>query len=359
MLITTVVLLLLVGTTGCITGITWLPDSSGFIYMKDSNDRPELVHFDLVTKKQRTIVTDEKIEHQYWPAISPDGKSLAVARLGHDKDKGYTLQILFHNLNGKTKKLSKAFSLPQAAKESSLFWGPPEDIIVVSVSEDQLRMVGIYDVKNDTLKILKDALPCLFAGRPARPDGKGFVVTKWKGQSCLGLSFVDSDGKERPIAMNPPIENYQDKERMLQCPYFFTSSWDGAKALISTSKDRFEIDTDKLLCKFDSFDLGKPNDENLICQQFLFPGSQNVVRILDCKGANKHRLEFLDAHQKRILTLMENDKHDGPVVLFPSPNGKLVAACWETRNGKPGGPTDMIWVIDESGKVVAKVEVRD
>jgi hypothetical protein len=145
---------------------------------------------------------------------------------------------------------------------------------------------------------------------------------------------------------------------MLECPYFFTSSWDGAKALISTSDARFEIDTDKLLCKFDSFDSGKPNGENSVRQQFLFARSQNVLRILDWKGDNRHmsRLEFLDAHQMKIQTLMENHE---PVVLYPSPNGKLVAACWKVENRKPKGPTEMIWVIDESGKVFAKVEVRD
>src|SRR5262249_28794016 len=115
-----------------------------------------------------------------WPAISPDGKSVAVARLGHDKDRGDTLQILLHDLNGKTKKQSKVFSIPQAGKESSLFWGPSEDKIVVNVSADQSKMVGIYDVKNDKLKILKDASASVFAGRVARPDGKGFVVTKGK-----------------------------------------------------------------------------------------------------------------------------------------------------------------------------------
>lgn len=353
MLITAVVLLLLVGTTGCITGITWLPDSSGFIYMKgDSNDRPELVHFDLVTKKQRTIVTDEKIKDWCWPAISPDGKSVAVARLlGHDKDKGHTLQILLHDLNGKTKKQSKVFSIPERGYPS-VFWGPSEDKIVVSIFADQFKMVGIYDVKNDELKVLKDATACVFAGRLTRPDGKGFVVTKWKGKSCLGLSFIDSDGKERPIAMNPPIENYQDKEGMLQVPYFFTSSWDGAKALISTSKDRCEIDTDKLLCKFDSFASGEPRGENFVRQQFPFARSQIVLRVLDCGGDHKCRLGILDAHQKKTQTLME---YGTRMVLFPSPNGKLAAACWELDKRNP---TDMIWVIDKSGKVVAKVEVR-
>jgi hypothetical protein len=60
-------------------------------------------------------------------------------------------------------------------------------------------------MKSDELKVLKDASAAAFAGRPTRPDGKGFVVTKWghlgkRGPlGPTGISFVDWEGKERPI----------------------------------------------------------------------------------------------------------------------------------------------------------------
>src|SRR5262249_41400668 len=260
-LIAAAVLFLLIGTTGCIPGVTWLPDSSGFVYT-GGHDGQQLIHFDLATKRQRSILSDEKLKTA-WPAVSPDGKSVAVARLVCDKDKGDTLRILIYDLNGKAKKQSKVFLLPQAGKwvarerdTTELFWGAADNKIIVSIRSDRSE-VGIYDVKSDELKVLKDASAAAFAGRPARPDGKGFVVSKWGNKGCpTGISFVDWDGKERPIVLKTPIDD-QDKKELLTWPSMFTSSWEGAKASVSTSKGRLEIDTEKLLCKFDSFNSGE------------------------------------------------------------------------------------------------------
>jgi len=362
-----VAVLLLIATTGCIPGITWLPDSSGFVYIA-GKDGQNLVHFDLAKKTQHTIVSDRRLQ-TVWPAVSPDGKSVAVARLNRDKDKGDTLQLLMYDLIGKSKKQSKDFPLPQAGKpgnaneqiSTELFWGPPENKIVVSISTSPPK-VGIYDVKTDQLKILKDASAIAFAGRPTRPDGKGFVVAKWRDKGCAGLSLVDWDGKERPIAVKPPIGNDNNKKDMLAWPFLFTSSWQGAKAVLSYSDARLEIDTDKLEGKFDSFGSGEPNGENLVRQQFTFPGSQSVIRIVDwTKHVNSgedhmSRLEMLDPRQKRTQMLMENEKGK---VLFPSPDGKLVAIRCVGDDKKPGDPQVVILVIDETGQVLAKVKVQD
>jgi hypothetical protein len=360
-LIWAAVVLLLIGTTGCIPGITWLPDSSGFVCAA-GHEGQNLVHFDLTKKTQRTIVSDAKGQTA-WPAVSPDGKSVAMARLTGDKDKGDTLQLLIYDLNGKLKKQSKILSLPHGQEQNSaeLFWGPPENKIVVSISASPPR-VGIYDLKTDELKILKDASAFALAGRPARSDGKGFFVTKWRDKDCVGISLVDWDGKERPIAIKPQTANDGDKKDMLTWPYMFTSSWQGPKAVLSSSKGRFEIDTDKLVAKFDSFNSGELNGQNLVRQQFTFPASQSVLRIMDwtkqVNGGEDHRsrLEMVDPHQKRTQTLMENDKLKA---LFPSPDGKWVAVRCVGDGKNPGDPQDMIWVIDQTGQILAKVKMPD
>jgi hypothetical protein len=358
------VVLLSIGTTGCIPGITWLPDSSGFIY-EAGNEGHNLVHFDLAKKTQRTIVSDAKLQTA-WPAVSPDGKSLAAARLTLDQDKGDSIQLLIYDLNGKSKKQSKVFLLPRAdnrgnrlGQESTwLFWGPREDKILVSISTSPPR-VGIYEIKTDELKVLKDAFAAAIAGRPARPDGKGFVVTKWRDHDCAGISLVDWDGNEKPIAMKPQVADNGYKKDMLTWPYMFTSSWQGAKALLSSSKGRLEIDTDKLVARFDSFGSEEPNDENSVRQQFTFLDSQNILRIVDwTKHTNRgddhmSRLEMLDARQKRTQTLIDNEQFKA---LFPSPDGKLVAVRCV---GQPSDSQDKIWVIDQEGQVVAKVNVQE
>jgi hypothetical protein len=239
-----------------------------------------------------------------------------------------------------------------------LFWGPSEDKILVSISTSPPR-VGIYELKTDELKILKDAFAAAFAGRPARPDGKGFVVTKWRDHSFADLSLVDWDGKERLIAMKPRLADNGYKKDMLTWPYMFTSSWQGAKALVSSHKGRLLIDTDQLVAEIYSFSSGEPKGENSVRQQFTFLGSQNILRIVDwTKHSNRgddhmSRLEMIDPGQMRTQSLMDNEQLKA---LFPSPDGKLVAIRCV---GQPSDSQDMIWVIDQAGKVLAKVEAQD
>jgi hypothetical protein len=199
----------------------------------------------------------------------------------------------------------------------------------------------------------------VFAGRTSRPDGKGIVVAKWRDKGA-GISLVDWDGKERPIAMKSPIGDDAEKNDMLTWPAMFTSSWQGARAFLSSSKFRFEIDTDKLLCNIDTFKSGESNGDNFVRQQFTFTSSQIVVRVLAwSKQANQpgtKTLEIVDARQKKTQALMENE-HEKIVALFPSPDGKLVAVRW--RGVDKGEAQDMIWVIDRSGQVLAKVKILD
>jgi len=55
--------LILPTTTGCIPVITWLPDSSGFVYTTESRS---LVIFDVAKGKERTIVDDTETG-TLWP----------------------------------------------------------------------------------------------------------------------------------------------------------------------------------------------------------------------------------------------------------------------------------------------------
>ncbi len=69
--------LLPITLTGCVDGITWLPDSSGFIYTEEDGVR--LMHFDMTKGTAQTLVADTKCQ-TLWPAVSPDGKRIALAR---------------------------------------------------------------------------------------------------------------------------------------------------------------------------------------------------------------------------------------------------------------------------------------
>src|SRR6185369_4601893 len=68
---------------GCVP-TTWLPDSSGFLYVKPvaakkAGDPPsgQLLHYDLKTKNTRVVVNDIGAGTM-WPAVSGDGKRVAI-----------------------------------------------------------------------------------------------------------------------------------------------------------------------------------------------------------------------------------------------------------------------------------------
>jgi len=73
----TLAALVLIASSGCHPGISWLPDSSGFVYTKGKH----LMLFDVKTKKSQVLAKD--LRAPAWPTVSPDGKRFALTRVWH------------------------------------------------------------------------------------------------------------------------------------------------------------------------------------------------------------------------------------------------------------------------------------
>jgi hypothetical protein len=356
---------ILLTTTACIPGITWLPDSNGFVYTTENRS---LVHFDVAKRKARTLVEDTETETA-CPAVSPDGKQVAVARLFHEKGKPSTLQIIIYNMSGKVARRSTPFIYSEAGVSNEneklgvtiLFWSPRENHIIVSDYTSTKPKSSIYDLKTNQLSILPGAHPAPFGDNPIRPDGKGFLVAKFGDKHVAGMSFIDRQGKEHAIPLTPEALNSEDKRDMLAWPFLFTSSWEGSKAVVFGSVGRFEIDTDKYIAKFTSTPQAQLNRDRQLMQQFAFQNSSKVVRVWTITKRNGpnaedfHRLEIFDSNERKPKTLIQRARS---CTLFPSPNRKLVAVrCFDAQL-KEGKQSDLILLINHQGEIAARNTVE-
>ena len=147
---------LTVALPGCIP-TTWLPDSSGFIYVKpikskEPNARAtggQLIHFDVQKKAGQVLVADIG-PGTNWPAVSPDGKRIAVARFKGEVGKATTVQIVLYDFQGKLLEESKGSIWAPAepknfvlTSNARLFWSPKNDMLVVADN----NTTGIYDLQ--------------------------------------------------------------------------------------------------------------------------------------------------------------------------------------------------------------------
>ena len=173
--------------------MAWLPDSSGIIYT--TTDWPgldggslmpkelqgRLIQYDLKTKSAWHHPPKAVVGILIQPALSPNGKQIAVARVNLEKDKQTTLLVMVYDLAGKEIQRSKLFEwggVPKydtevggIQKYSHLFWAPHENKVLVYANNRS----GIYDLGKDRVVMLGHARPSIFGTTPVRPDGKGFL----------------------------------------------------------------------------------------------------------------------------------------------------------------------------------------
>ena len=357
---------------GCLPNATWLPDSSGFVYTGGKN-KDTLYLYDLDKKAARTLV--EKGAGPAWPAVSPDGKRIAVA-LRHDDGTDVTLEVIVFdrdgkelhrsdaNTNVKMKWAKHAAGPDQVAAQA--FWAPDQDKLLLFTDGE----TGIYDLKTRGVAMLDVSL-ATFGNTPIRPDGKGFLAVPKDGK---GPVFVDWDGKAHAIepAQKDAIENQNSDALagMLFFPLMHSSRWDGSTAVVSWDDLRVKIDADKLTATAEHFKPALSDDGKIIQDQLRLPGG-GVVRAVELTKryrkdgpANdqypfgEYRVEVVKQGAKDPKTLMDDA---GFFMIHPSPDGKkAVVRCSKSmdaifKSSNPG--EDMLFVVDGEGDVTDKIDL--
>jgi hypothetical protein len=343
--------LFLAACLGCYPGIAWLPDSSGFVYTAGKGKK-QLRLFTLKTKKSRVLVAD--VGGPAWPAVSPDGKRIAVLVKEdkpdkEDKRKSHVwLTLSIFDRDGKRVHRSKpmrwreygAVGGPDKGGLAQVAWSPKGDRLLLF----QYDRTALYDLKTRKLLPLKGGLVTI-GNSPVRPDGKGFLTA-----SAVGSAFVDWDGKERRIKGGPPPEKRTDYDTE-SIHYFCSTHWKGAVALLhfEDGKPLGRIDTDKLTLEMpkEAPRLPRTKDGWVVLDSYSFPKGV-TVRAASDKRPNRdrsHRLELLRPGAK-TPEVLEKDRSDAPFKFFPSPDGKWLAVLM----GKPELHTGRLLLFDARGE---------
>jgi hypothetical protein len=356
---------------GCINGVGWLPDSKGFVFTTDSG---ALVLFDLDKRAPRVLVADTK-SNTYWPAVSPDGKQVAVARLDIDAAKKGHLQVLVYDLAGKLVHESPRFAWGQAAAgnvdsantATQLFWEPQgKKVLVYGSTRATHGVTGIYDPDTGKMESWDNSVPTAYGTSPVRPDGKGFLLAKLSvaqgDEKFGGIEFVDWSGKGKRVALDFDLNEAEDKDRVLYhfWPVLRSSEWRGNTALLTLPEGRTHIDTEALKATSKEADPAelKFQREIIWSQTKLASGVQVMVLAASAKGTvEKFEVVAWDPARKQRRVILEEGS-DRLVVLTPSPDRKY--AVVRVYEGDRRGPdADMIYVVNNYGQALHTIDVFD
>jgi dipeptidyl aminopeptidase/acylaminoacyl peptidase len=353
--------------SGCVAGVGWLPDSSGFVYSAGS-EGDELRLFDVKTRKSR-VLTDHG-GGPCWPQVSPDGKRIAVVRpWGDMRNK---LDVALYDFDGKRVFHDADLDWDDhaiTAKDSTVpeaYWSPRGNRLLLSWN----GKAGLYEPA--TKKLIRiEADVMTFGTSPVRPDGQRFLLTRadWRGASSEFL-LCDWEGNteeikgpmELPRALSFP-------QHIVYTPWFYASFWDGPTATATWKDHRLRIDTVKRTAVFDRCDVTTIPDGSPVLQELALNGGA-VVRLVEADPRSPDlggkraklgtcRVEFLIPKAKEPVVLLEKVEI---AVLFPSPDRRTVAIRWAmpfqaTLKAREG--TSGIVVVSGTGEVLGRINTHE
>jgi hypothetical protein len=362
-LLTAAVLAGCLTASGCIPGVTWTPDSRGF-YFTGGKGYKTLYFFDVAARKAKPVVADTG-GPTHWPAVSPDGRRVAVV-VPAEREGKRLYQVVVYDSDGKEVQRSRPFPLgPKAPGKDApmgqvpvwLFWAPKGqgDKVLLQIANG----CGVFDLKENRFTDLGDQLLWVFGNSPARPDGQGFLVarnTPKKGEKFAG-TFYDWQGKERPIDLIDPegtwgAEDSHTLSLLMFAPYMFPSRWQGDVATVRGGGVELTVDTGKRTATVTKSRPERNADARVIRQEYRFGKDGVRVRVVELGGNPKEeipvRIEVLPPGAAAKVVA----EKAALSALLPSPDGKTLAIRYLV--GGPGqARADRVAVLNAQGEVLA------
>jgi len=367
--ILTAIALLPVLAAGCLPNATWLPDSSGVVYTGGPH-KDTLYLYDLEKKAPRVLV--EKGAGPAWPAVSPDGKRIAVVLRRLEPPcfleliADVRLEIIVFDRDGK--ELDHSRKVPWAKDHdisaAQVFWVPGRDRLLISSD----NVTGVYDLDTGAVKKrVQTVLP--FGNSPITPDSKGYLAVC--GRRDQYIAVVGWDGAERKIKSEQLAGTEDDEVKMaaggmLFCPYIHASRWEGTRAVADWKNFGLRIDVDKGEATVDRLKPTFAMDKKPVAAEFRLAGG-GIVRAAELSVRTYNSPDLLGSYRVEVLKAgsdLPKTLMDGATLftVFPSPDGKhALVRCTASTDAlsddkaKPG--QDMLFLIDAAGGVADKIDL--
>jgi hypothetical protein len=345
-------LLLIAGCDLKHDSVTWLPDSSGFVYTAGKGTQLHL--YDVGKRASRSLVAglDGRTP---CPAVSPDGRQIAVACVRVKGNAG-TIQVLRYDLTGKEQHRSRVLSWnndevePTEVKDADLCWSPDGRKLLIVCPE---LGTAVYDLKKDSIKPLRGLIPLVIAGSPFLPDSNDFLACRWSGREPRQVLICDADGFETNIERKQKLsaEEREKLHRLLLYAPFYTTEWEGSTAVVSRYTAVLRLDTGKKTLSFDDAGRPVPEGEAAPWRQHVFKTNLGLRLLPVENGSDYYRLEVIKVSDKRVKYRRFRSGLESPLVMV-APSKKHLAVRY-----KDSGNKDVIVVFDDEAEVVDEIGV--
>ncbi len=180
---------------GCHTpAVSWLSDSSGYVFTEKDGARLVLCALGEGRRMpaNKSAIADfpdrrvlvENLESDCVPAVSPDGKRIAVCRqIASKRLRKFAFRIVVYDLSGKVVQTTKEFlsdHLPDENKDGTrppipLAWGPKTECV--------LMPQGIVNLEKDEfIELPSECVPqrAALLKNSCHPEGQGFVTMTFR-----------------------------------------------------------------------------------------------------------------------------------------------------------------------------------
>lgn len=349
--------------TGCYPRLVWLPDSSGIVYTAGPRGNLLFVH-DLSRGKPLVKELSGRVN---VPAVSPDGRLLAVATLTAHQS-GSRVRILALDRDGREVHRSDELPWRQDRGNShadghygaEAYWSPSGGRLLVAGD----NRVAFYDLKSRRLEMqagMAGAGPLVFGGQWLCPKSKAFLLRRDN-----RFELVDWHGRAQPFHDGLTDTNLADKETMLAWPFIYSSDWDASSAHVAWGGHRLCFDTAKMAVSHVDARLEWTDDGKLVQQRFSFGKALATVRVVELEARNPNggndgrdgtfgtfRLELLRPGETKRHVLLP--KFSGGVQLVPAPNRQRLAIDCLADSSDQQTMERLILVLDAHGRLLSQI----